>query len=147
MPAAAKQCLHAVDASARLQALARKLTTPRRQLLQLLECQPAPRSVAELFDLLPAGSCNLTTVYRSIQMLVRVGLVKRFQIGDGVARYALLTEGRSTHRHHVVCTNCSRIVEIGECFPPEFERRVAAQTAFTSVTHRLEFFGLCPTCQ
>jgi Fur family ferric uptake transcriptional regulator len=123
------------------------LTAPRRQLVQLLERQPAPRSVAELFELLPGGSCNLTTVYRSIQMLVRVGLVKRFQIGDGVARYALLPEGHSAHRHHVFCTKCSRIVEIGGCFPPEFEHRVAVQTAFKSVTHRLEFFGLCPACQ
>jgi Fe2+ or Zn2+ uptake regulation protein len=39
------------------------------------------------------------------------------------------------------------VVEIKECFPEEIEQRIASQNGFATVTHRLEFFGVCPDCQ
>jgi Fe2+ or Zn2+ uptake regulation protein len=39
------------------------------------------------------------------------------------------------------------VVEIEECFPREIETRIAAANGFKSVTHKLEFFGICPECQ
>lgn len=102
----------------------------------------------EIFSALPQGECDLATVYRSVQMLERLGVVKRFLLGDGAARFALIEgEGSDAHRHHLVCTRCTRIVEIGECIVRELEQRVAAQSKYKAVTHRLEFFGICPACQ
>ena len=101
----------------------------------------------EIFLALPKGHCDLATVYRSVQMLERLGLVKRFHFGEGAARYALMEEGCDAHRHHLVCTNCNRIEEIGECIVRELEERVVSRSNFKAVTHRLEFFGICPACQ
>jgi Fe2+ or Zn2+ uptake regulation protein len=39
------------------------------------------------------------------------------------------------------------VVEIGECFSEIFEQRIAQEHGFADVSHRLEFFGLCPDCQ
>jgi Fe2+ or Zn2+ uptake regulation protein len=39
------------------------------------------------------------------------------------------------------------VVEIEECFPAEIEQRIASENGFQAVTHRLEFFGICPGCQ
>jgi len=109
--------------------------------------QSQPLTNKEIFQRLPKGHCDLATVYRSVQMLERLGLVKRFHFGEGAARFALFEEGCDTHQHHLVCTQCSRIEEVGECIVRELEARVAAHSNFKAVTHRLEFFGVCPACQ
>jgi len=132
---------------ARLRQESRRITGPRRAILRVLELETRPLTNKEIFQTLPKGNCDLATVYRSVQMLERLGLVKRFHFGDGAARYALLTAGHDAHRHHLVCTRCTRIVEIGECIVRELEERVVSRSKFKAVTHRLEFFGVCPACQ
>ena len=37
--------------------------------------------------------------------------------------------------------------EIDECFPSEFQDQIAAASGYREVTHKLEFFGVCPACQ
>jgi len=74
------------------------------------------------------------------------GMVKRFDFSDGVARYELLGEDDDGHHHHLVCLRCGKVVKIQECFLREMESRIARQQ-FHAVTHKLEFFGLCPRCQ
>jgi Fur family ferric uptake transcriptional regulator len=80
-------------------------------------------------------------------LLEKKRIVKRFDFGDGLARFELLQEGDDGHHHHLVCRNCSRVVELEECFGREFEQKIANQSGFKGVTHRLEFFGICPKCQ
>jgi Fur family ferric uptake transcriptional regulator len=131
----------------RLRQQACKLTGPRRAILQVLEREARPLSSKEIFTALPKGECDLATVYRSVQRLEQLGVVKRFQWGDGAARFALIEAGGDSHQHHLVCTRCTRMVEIGECIVRELEQRVAERSNFKAVTHRLEFFGICPACQ
>jgi len=73
--------------------------------------------------------------------------VKRCDLGDHVARYELLREDDDGHHHHLVCTRCAEVIEIDECSMDELESRIAAHNGFKAVTHRLEFFGICPDCQ
>jgi Fur family ferric uptake transcriptional regulator len=101
----------------------------------------------EIFSALPKDDCDLATIYRSMHLLEKMGMVKRFDFGDGAARFELVGEGDDGHHHHLVCTRCSEVVEIGECFPVEIEKRIAAANGFKAVTHKLEFFGICPDCQ
>ncbi len=131
----------------RLRRESRKLTGPRRAVLQVLGDEARPLSSQEVFHRLPKGAGDLATVYRSIQLLERLGMVKRFHFGDGVARFALLDERHHGHQHHLVCTRCASLVEIGDCIVRELEERIAARSKFKAVTHRLEFFGVCPACQ
>jgi len=123
------------------------MTGPRRAILQVLEEERRPLSNQEIHQRLPRGASDLVTVYRSIQLLERIGVVKRFQFGDGVARCALVDERHHGHQHHLVRTRCASLVEIGDCVVRELEQRVATQSKFKGVTHRLEFFGICPACQ
>ena len=116
-------------------------------MLRVLEEERRPLSNQEIHQRLPRGAGDLATVYRSIQLLDRLGAVKRFEFGDGVARFALVDERHQGHQHHLVCTRCASMVEIGDCVVRELEEQVATQSKFTAVTHRLEFFGICPACQ
>ncbi len=124
-----------------------KLTSPRSAILGLLREQAHPMAVKEIFAGLPRAYCDLATVYRSMHLLERLGMVKRFDLGDGIARFELLREGDDGHHHHLVCTRCAGVVELDECSMTELEERIAARNGFTRVSHRLEFFGICPECQ
>ena len=129
----------------RLRRKSRKITGPRQAILEKLRQQAHPMSIKELFANLP--KCDLATVYRSMHLLESMGIVKRFDLGDGLARFELLHEGDDGHHHHLVCTRCAGVVEIEECFISDLEARIATNNGFTSVTHKLEFFGICPACQ
>jgi Fur family ferric uptake transcriptional regulator len=131
----------------RLRRKSRKITGPRQAILDVLRRHRHPMSSKEIFAALEAGNGDLVTVYRSMHLLVEMQMVKRFDLGDGVARYELLAEGDDGHHHHLVCTRCSAVVEIDECFTRELEERVARENGFKAITHRLEFFGICPECQ
>lgn len=125
----------------------RRLTGPRQAVFEVLCRAQHPLSIKDIHSALPKGDSDLVTVYRSVALLEELHLVKRFDLGDGAARYELLREGDDGHHHHLVCTCCADVVEIEECAIMELEARIAARNGFKAVTHRLEFFGICPTCQ
>lgn len=137
----------APELAERLRRKARKVTAPRQAILETLRREAHPLSAREIFLALPRGDCDLATVYRSMHLLEKMGMVKRFHFGQGGARFELLPEGDDGHHHHLVCTHCSEIVEIEECFPKSLQRKIASRNGFKAVTHKLEFFGLCPRCQ
>jgi len=133
--------------SSRLRRESRKITGPRAAILDILRHHPHPLTTREIFAELPAGECDLATIYRAMQLLEKLAMVKRFDFGDGTARFELVAEGEDGHHHHLICTRCAEVVEIAECFPAEIEQRIASKNGFQAVTHRLEFFGVCPACQ
>jgi len=130
-----------------LRGQSRKITGPRAAILEILRAHPHPLTNKEIFSELPKGDCDLATIYRSMHLLEKMGMVKRFDFGDGAARFELVGENDDGHHHHLVCTNCSKVVEIEECFPEKIEKKIAAKNKFKAVTHKLEFFGICPECQ
>lgn len=131
----------------RLRRDARRITGPRQAILRVLQSHPHPLSNREIFDALPAGECDLATVYRSMHLLEEMGLVKRYDFGDGVARFEVARDGKGGHHHHLVCTSCSAIVEIEDCLAAAWEEQITRRSGFKQVTHKLEFFGICPRCQ
>lgn len=146
-----ERCKHkpsdgAEELAGQLRRHARKMTAPRRAIMEVLAGQAHPRSSREILKAMKLGRCDLATVYRSLHMLEKLGLVKRFDFGDGVARFELVREDAG-HHHHLICTGCAKVVEIEDCFAEELEERVAAGNGFKAVSHRLEFFGVCPACQ
>jgi Fur family ferric uptake transcriptional regulator len=146
-PASPTPAPRLADLTGRLRRQARKVTAPRQAILEVLRRQPRPLSNKEIFAALPSGAVDLATVYRCLHLLERLGMVKRFDFGDGVARFELLREGDDGHHHHLICRRCAVVVELEECFGAEVERTLAAASGFTQITHTLEFFGVCPRCQ
>jgi len=131
----------------RLRGTARKLTGQRHAILQILRAHHGPLTIREIQARLGSENCDLATIYRSMHLLEELSLVKRFDFGPGGARFELLGEGDDGHHHHLVCTRCAEVVELAECFPTELEKKIASDNGFVAVTHKLEFFGLCPRCQ
>ena len=133
--------------TSRLRHQSRKITGPRRAILEILRKHPHPLTNREILAALPKGQCDLATIYRAMHLLGEIGLIKQYDFGDGKARFELVGEGGDSHHHHLVCTRCSEIVEIEECVLDKLEKQIAAKNGFTAVTHKLEFFGICPDCR
>ncbi len=135
------------ELTGRLREHARKITGPRQAILDVLRRHPHPLTNKEIHAALPKGDCDLATIYRSMHLLEELGVVQRFDFGDGVARFELVGAHKDIHHHHLICVRCSDVVELEECFPREVEERIARRNGFKAVTHKLEFFGICPDCQ
>jgi Fur family ferric uptake transcriptional regulator len=123
-----------------------KLTGERRAIISVLEQTKIPLSPANLFLRIKTSlpKANLTTVYRNLEMLEGLGLVKRLGFNKSYFSYELV--GEREHHHHIICQRCGKVEEL-EGISENFVREVSKQTKFIVEDHNLEFFGLCKECQ
>jgi len=84
------------------------------------------------------------TVYRTLELLQQLGLVRPIYLGSGAAHYVLLEDG---HHHHLVCARCDAVVEFDDCLMQELEQRLGERYNFRVQGHLLEVVGLCESCR
>lgn len=84
------------------------------------------------------------TVYRTLDLLQQLGLIRPVYQGTGAAHYVLMQEG---HHHHLLCSMCDAVVEFDECAVQEMEEQIRDRFQFEIQGHLLEIYGLCPDCQ
>ena len=84
------------------------------------------------------------TVYRTVELLQREGLLDRVAFSNGTHRYRLCGD---SHHHHVTCVKCQRVVEVDACLPPEVLAQVGSAIDFAIEGHSLEIFGRCALCR
>lgn len=87
---------------------------------------------------------GLATVYRTLGLLADEGLVDVLSHRPGELCYRRCAEG---HHHHLVCSECHRVVELVECELGAWLDRVAGEHGFVATGHRLEVAGLCAACR
>jgi Fur family ferric uptake transcriptional regulator len=87
---------------------------------------------------------GLATVYRTLAVLVDEGIVDALSHHDGERCYRLCG---AEHHHHLVCTECHRVVELTDCDLGEWLERAAGEQGFVATEHRLEVSGLCESCR
>ncbi len=123
-----------------------KLTQPRRAVLQVVARASASLSPAEIHARAQAyyAHTGLVTVYRTLDVLVECGLVRKVHQADGCHGYALASEG---HAHHVICARCHAVAEFDGCDLTALFRRVQRRTGYSIQEHWLELFGMCPVCR
>jgi len=93
-----------------------------------------------------AEQVGLASVYRVLESLSAVGLVRRIDVGDGIARYEPLRES-GEHHHHLVCTECGKVEAFDD---PDLERairRVEARSGYAVEQHDVVLQGACDTCR
>jgi Fur family transcriptional regulator, ferric uptake regulator len=120
-----------------------RLTKQRKLLLQNLT--DIPLSAEEIFRKLKLNHAAIdqATVYRSLDCLVKLGLVGKIQFGDNVSKFELLD---SHHHHHLVCEKCG-VVEDIPLNDEKMFKNIGKKTKFKIIRHSLEFFGICYECQ
>lgn len=131
--------------SERLRSKGLKLTDQRTAILESLINTEVPLSVDEILRSQSAvHELDLVTVYRCLKKFEDADLVTRLEFGDGISRFELTFES-GHHHHHVICRKCHK-VEILHICDLEIHLEAVRKMGYESVHHRLDFFGICPTC-
>ena len=95
------------DVAAALRERGGRLTTPRRLVLQALfatdDLVPAERIAAGTDTGIPL---DLTSVYRNLERLEQLGVVRHIHVGHGPGVYGLLSHGE---REYLVCEVCGKV--------------------------------------
>lgn len=127
-----------------------RLTPQRETVLRVLLEHPDTHLTAEEVYLKArslAPELGMATVYRTLDLFARLGVVRRLDAGQGVARYEFHPEGAGHYHHHLICLECGRILEFAQDLLELVERAVERETGFQVVDHSLLLFGFCPVCQ
>lgn len=135
----------AVDAAlAALRRAGGRITAGRRAIVNaVLAGDDHHVTVDELAARLQRDNPSLapSTVYRTLEALEGVGYVTRVDLGQGRAVYH-----PSDHvHHHLVCTGCGALVELGHDDVRDLARRLERRTGFALDQH-LTLYGTCPDC-
>jgi len=91
------------------------------------------------------SSIGLVTIYRTIEILEGLGLICEMHAGGSCRSY--LMRRPSEHHHHLICSDCGRVVDFTDCDLDKLERRLARETRFKINSHLLEFLGQCRECK
>lgn len=123
-----------------------KLTRSRMAVLQVLGATSEHLKVAEVHRRareIEAG-VGLASVYRTMDLLARLRLVKHVHVEHRHRHYARLSE---QHGHHLVCNGCGLVVEFNDCELDRLTRALARRTKFRIEGHCMDFFGQCRDCR
>ncbi len=124
-----------------------RLTKTRRAVLELLVATHTPLSVPRILDELACRglSVNKTTVYRELEQLEKVDIVKSLSLQDRKQYFELATRD---HHHHFVCIECDEVEDVlfDESDLLRQESLLVQKKGFSVFRHSLEFFGLCRMC-
>lgn len=134
----------------RLQQEGQRMTEPRRLVIGAILARNGPFTSAELWAAIQtqAPAIGRATVFRTLDLLVRQGIVQRIHddpVGGRCHAYLACEAG---HHHHLICSSCGAVAEFHEDQALDaLIRQVERHTAFRVDGHRLELIGRCPTCQ
>jgi len=119
----------------------------RRSVVELLGRQDCCLSAQEIFDRLRSARrpVGIATVYRTLDILTDLRLVKRIDAGDGIARYEP-AQPDGDHHHHLVCRDCGKVEAFTD---PRLERaidRVTGGLGYSVEEHEVVLTGACADC-
>lgn len=83
------------------------------------------------------------TVYRTLDLLCDLGLIRPVYQGTGAAHYVLLDGGS---HHHLICNQCYRVIDFDRCGASDLAQTIGRQHNFQVQSHLLEVYGLCEAC-
>lgn len=124
-----------------------KLTHERQQLLEEILKIKNHFDADGLYELLKDKGLRISrdTVYRTLPLLLECGVVQK-SVGDGRREY-FERVGAKGHHDHMVCIQCSRIIEFKNDEIEQIQDTVCQQHGFRLIFHDHRLFGYCRECQ
>ena len=137
---------HTWDVIGKLSQHGYRLTPQRIMILSAIENSSNHISAEEIYTQIIARypSVNISTVYRTLELLKRLGLVTETDLGEGRVRYHPVTKG---HHHHLVCRQCGAIIDLDESVFAGIREVLARDYGFTADLKHLAILGQCQGCQ
>ncbi|MBA7661114.1 Ferric uptake regulation protein [subsurface metagenome] len=123
-----------------------KLTPQRRVVIQAIASNQDHLTPTAIYERVHQHhpSIGFVTIYRTLEILAQLGLICELHAGGSCRSYTISAPG---HHHHLICSNCSRVIDFTGCELGKVEQDLSSKTGFRIEGHLLEFIGLCQTCQ
>jgi Fur family transcriptional regulator, ferric uptake regulator len=120
--------------------------TPQRQLVLEAVSRLEHATPEDIYDdvRLTARGVNVSTVYRTLELLEQLGLVTHTHLSHGAPSYHLADE---TEHVHLVCRQCERVTQIGQSDVRPLVTALEEAHGFKTDVGHLTVFGLCAECR
>ncbi len=123
-----------------------RLTPQREMVVEAIAHAGRHMTAEEVFAAVQERSqaINITTVYRTLELLFAEGMVSRIVLGDGRLVYATIRHGPHVH---AVCRKCGRVIEGDESLLTALGEQLRERYGFAADLQHLSVPGLCRDCQ
>jgi Fur family ferric uptake transcriptional regulator len=123
-----------------------KMTPQRLLIVRALRHADGHKSAAQIADIVRADYpfVDVSTVYRTLDVLKRLGLATATDMGSGDSVFEWAAEAP---HHHIICSACGDVQELGHDYLADLEARLAGDFAFAADLHHFAIFGVCAECQ
>ena len=134
------------DIASKLSEQGYRLTPQRMMILSAIENSDDHISAEEIYTQVLAKypHVNISTVYRTLELLKQLGLVTETDLGGGRVRYHPADKG---HHHHLVCTECGAIIDLDESLLASLKGTLLREYKFSADLRHLAIFGRCANCR
>ena len=135
-----------VDIVSKLSNQGYRLTPQRMMILSAIENSDDHISAEEIYVQVVAKypHVNISTVYRTLELLKRLGMVTDTDLGVGRVRYHPADKG---HHHHLVCQECGAIIDLDESVLSSLKSALLREYEFRADLRHLAIFGKCANCR
>ena len=123
-----------------------RLTPQRMLVIEALHGADEHISAEEIYGQLHARYpySNISTVYRTLELLKELNLVMETDFGEGRVRYHVAEKG---HHHHLVCRRCGKIVDLEESMLYPLEDALLRDYDFEADLRHIAISGECGECR
>jgi Fur family transcriptional regulator, ferric uptake regulator len=124
-----------------------KLTRERTDLLREIFATHYHFEADELLFKMKEKSLKISraTVYRTLELLVKSGMVRRVHLGEDHYHYEHVRG--DSHHDHLICTTCGTVIEFVDEELELRQREVCERKKFTPTFHNLQILGVCESCR
>ena len=121
-----------------------KRSRQRERILNLLRNTDTHPTASWIYDEIKKDFTNLSmgTVYRNINILLDQNLIQKIEAGSSFDRF---DANVSTH-YHFICRECGNIDDLQMDVLEDLNTDLSKLTNYQAERHRLDFYGLCPSC-
>ena len=132
-----------------------KITSQRQKVLGVLRNSNDHPTAEDIYSRLRGRGERVAmgTIYRTLELLEKIGLVRRISLSDR-SRYEILENSSDVKHHHLVCEKCGRIMDISEDILVTHEKsleelvmEVGEVSGFQVSGHQFRIFGICRDCR
>jgi len=87
---------------------------------------------------------NISTVYRTLELLKELNLVTEADFGEGRVRYHVAEKG---HHHHLICRSCGNIIDLEDIALHPLRDTLLQEYGFDADLRHLAISGECRGCR
>jgi Fur family ferric uptake transcriptional regulator len=123
------------------------VTAQRQAIAEVVLCSDAHVSADEIERELWArgAAVGTATIYRTLDVMVRSGLVVERDFGEGFRRFEPARD--EPNHEHLICSVCGRVVEFRDERLERMTMLLAEQQDFVRQRHKLVIEGICGKCR